>query len=132
VLYKARPILAATLPFVATLRATLSAGQAAAQPTTTLTRELGTMLGHVNGSLLPLFNSRNNLGLPIYRALLSFASSAAGTLATVQTPAQSGNNGPGHLWHVFARLPTGSGLPCSAYNNAQLSALLLSLSLCVP
>jgi ABC-type transporter Mla subunit MlaD len=132
VLHKARPILSASVPFIATLRATLSAGQAAAQPATRLTRELGTTLKHIRASLLPLFDSRNNLGLPIYRALLSFASSAAGTLATVQTPAQSGNNGPGHLWHVFARTPAGSGLPCSAYNNAQLSALLLTLSLCVP
>jgi ABC-type transporter Mla subunit MlaD len=132
VLHKARPILSAALPFIATLRATLSAGQAAAQPATRLTSELGTTLDHVAGSLVPLFESRNNLGLPIYRALLSFASSAAGTLGSVQTPAQSGNNGPGHLWHVFARTPAGSGLPCSAYNNAQLSSLLLSLSLCVP
>lgn len=133
VLRTARPILSASLPFITTLRATLAAAHADARPTTGLIRELGTTLDHVDRGLLPLLDSTNNLGLPVYRALLSFASSAGGTLASVQTPAESGNNGPGHLWHVYASLPVAVGLPvCTEYKDPPLSALLQSLSLCTP
>ena len=41
------------------------------------------------------------------RELLAFASSGDGTLATVQTPQQSGRDGSGHLWHIYARTLAG-------------------------
>jgi ABC-type transporter Mla subunit MlaD len=130
----ARPVLGAAVPFISALRATLSAAQQGAPPTTALFREFNPLLKNVNRTLLPYLFSPSTYGPPIYRALLSFASSGAGTLAPVQTPQQSGRDGSGHLWHIYARNLLGvSGTPpCGAYGNAQLSALLLQLQLCTP
>jgi hypothetical protein len=89
---------------------------------------------NLNRTLLPFIMSPSKAGPPIYRALLSFASSADGTLSAVQTPQQSGADGSGHFWHVFAgKSAGGAGTPpCTAYGNAQVAKLLLELQLCTP
>jgi hypothetical protein len=129
-----RPVLGEAVPFVSAVRTTLSAAQRATPPTTALIKELTPLLENVNGTLVPFLKSPSKVGVPIYRALLAFASSADGTMSPVQTPQQSGRNGSGHFWHVFARFVLGvSGTPpCSGYGNAQLSAILLKLELCTP
>jgi phospholipid/cholesterol/gamma-HCH transport system substrate-binding protein len=130
----ARPVLSEARPFIGVLRATLAAAQQGARPGTALIDALRSLVDDVGHNLLPFLSSASTPGPPIYRELLAFASSAAGTLSPVQTPQQSGKNGPGHLWHVYARGMVGiSGLPpCSAYGTPRLEAVLQSLALCVP
>jgi phospholipid/cholesterol/gamma-HCH transport system substrate-binding protein len=130
----ARPVLSSAVPFIGALRSTLSTAQQAAPSTTALVAEFNPLLKNVNRTLLPYLASPSKPGPPIYRALLSFASSADGTLSAVQTPQQSGKDGSGHLWHVFAGKPVGGAgtPPCSAYGNGQLRAVLLELALCSP
>jgi ABC-type transporter Mla subunit MlaD len=133
-LRSARPVLGAAVPFISALRATLSSAQQAAPSTTTLTARLRPLFLNLNRTLLPFIMSPSKAGPPIYRALLSFASSADGTLSAVQTPQQSGADGSGHFWHVFAgKSAGGAGTPpCTAYGNAQLAKVLLELQLCTP
>jgi hypothetical protein len=129
----ARPALGAAVPFVGAVRASLAAAQRAAPASTALIGELHPLLDHLNQTLLPFLSSPGKAGPPLYRELLSFASSGDATMDPVQTLQQSGRNGSGHLWHIFARVLTGiSGTPpCSTYAS-QLSALLLRLQLCTP
>lgn len=130
VLAKADPVLGRARPFIGRLRAAMTAINRSATPTVALLDALRAPVQKTHDEVVPYLRSKTPAGPTVAEALASMASSATGTLAPVQSPAQAGTSGPGHAFYVS--LLSSVELGCTTIPAGTVQTLLKTLGACTP